>query len=40
MRVFLRQLWPFIRPHQTRLWLGFAGGLLYALGAGALVLSV
>lgn len=40
MRLFLRQLWPFIRPHQTRLWLGFAGGLVYALGAGALVLSV
>jgi subfamily B ATP-binding cassette protein MsbA len=40
MRVFLRQLWPFIRPHQGRLWLGFAGGLLYAIGAGALVMSV
>ena len=40
MRVFLRQLWPFLRPHQGRLWLGFAAGLLYAIGAGALVMSV
>ncbi len=40
MRLFLRQLWQFIRPHQGRLWLGVAAGLLYAAGSGAMLLSV
>lgn len=40
MPAYFRQLWSLVRPHQARLWLGTAAGLLYALGASLLVLSV
>ena len=40
MLTFLRQLWQFLRPHQGRIWVGLGAGLLYALGAAGLVLSV
>ena len=40
MGVFLRQLWPFVRTHRSRLMAGVGAGLLYALGSGLLMLAV
>lgn len=40
MGPFLRQLWPFVRTHRSRLLAGVGAGLLDALGSGMLMLSV
>lgn len=40
MIAFLRRLWPFVRPYQTRLVMGLACGLLLAAVQGLLVLVV
>lgn len=40
MIAFLRRLWPFVRPYQTRLVMGLACGILLAAMQGALYLIV
>ena len=40
MRAFLRNLWPFIAPHRSRLVAGVLSGLLYGVGSALLLLSV
>ena len=40
MGQFLRQLWPFVRSHRSRLMAGVGAGLLYAVGSGLLMLAV
>jgi ATP-binding cassette, subfamily B, bacterial MsbA len=40
MRIFLRRLWPYIRPYRGRLLLGFLCGASFALMNGLLVLAI
>jgi ABC-type multidrug transport system, ATPase and permease components len=40
MALFFRRIWTFARPYQTRLFLGFLCGLVYALSNGALMFLV
>jgi len=40
MGTFLRQLWPFVAPHSSRLVAGALSGLIYALGGSLLLLAV
>jgi subfamily B ATP-binding cassette protein MsbA len=40
MVLFFRRIWTFARPYQTRLFLGFICGLVYALSNGALMFLV
>jgi len=40
MALFFQRIWTFARPYQTRLFLGFLCGLLYALSNGALMFLV
>ncbi len=40
MRIFLRRLWPYIRPYRSRLLLGFLCGAGFALMNGLLVLAI
>src|SRR3982750_3655181 len=40
MAQFLRRLWAFIRPYQTRLVLGVVCGVIYALTNGLLILVI
>jgi subfamily B ATP-binding cassette protein MsbA len=40
MALFFRRIWTFARPYQTRLFLGFLFGLVYALSNGALMFLV
>jgi subfamily B ATP-binding cassette protein MsbA len=37
---FLRKIWPFVRPYQSRLILGILCGVLYALTNGALIMAI
>jgi subfamily B ATP-binding cassette protein MsbA len=37
---FLRRIWTFVRPYKTRLFLGIACGIFYALINGALILTI
>src|SRR5882672_10740019 len=40
MIVLLRRLWPFLRPHRARFFMGLFFGFLYAMTNGALMLLV
>ncbi|MFM7803815.1 MAG: ABC transporter transmembrane domain-containing protein, partial [Verrucomicrobiota bacterium] len=40
MGAFLRNLWPFIAPHHSRLVAGALSGLIYGVGSALLLLSV
>jgi subfamily B ATP-binding cassette protein MsbA len=40
MALFFRRIWTFARPYQTRLFLGFLCGVIYALSNGALMFLV
>jgi len=40
MGAFLRNLWPFIAPHRSRLVAGALSGLIYGVGSALLLLSV
>src|SRR5262245_53380554 len=37
---FLRKLWPYVRPYQTRLFLGLVCGILYAALNGTILAGI
>ena len=37
---FFQQLWPYVRPYQSRWWASAFSGLLYAFGTGLLAVSI